>query len=108
MSTLQEQYLQVVQQGQEAVLEAVSSWTRTVKETTGNVPLYGGVKGEVSPTQAVDQAFDFAHKLLSLQHDFVKGLVQRSLSLSEDLANKTADFANHTADVAAEHDTPGL
>ena len=108
MPTLQEQYLQVVQQGQEAVLEAVSSWTRTVKETTGNVPLMGGANVDTTPTQAVGSAFDFAHKLLSLQHDFVKHLVQRSLNLSEDLANKTADFANKTADVAGGHESTGL
>ena len=108
MTTLQEQYLQVVQQGQEAVLETVSSWTRTVKETTGNLPLYGGTNGDVNPTEVVDQTFDFAHKLLSLQHDLVKGLWLRSLNLGEDLANKTADFANKTADVAGGHESTGL
>ncbi|GAA4981499.1 hypothetical protein [Kineococcus glutinatus] len=101
-TTLQEQYLQVVQQGQDAVLDAVSSWNKTVQDAAGTWPTW---PVQVDPAQVVDQVFEFTHKLITLQHQFAKGLVERSSSLTENLAHTAADAA---ADVAGGTDSTGL
>ena len=90
MATLQEQYLQVVQQSQEAVLDAVGSWSKTVQDSTSSLPSW---PAQVDPGHALDQFFEFSHKLLTLQHQFAKGLVERSTNLTENLAHQAAEAA---------------
>ncbi len=87
MATLQEQYLEVMQQSQQAVLNAVDSWTKTVQESAGTLPTG---PAQVDPRQVVDQVFDFAEKLLEMQRDFARNLLQSSAALQENLAQQSA------------------
>ena len=72
MTTAQEQYTEIVKQGQEAVRTAVDTWTRTVQDTFGQLPT---TRAGRRPTQVIDQVYDFAGKLLDAQRDFAKHLV---------------------------------
>jgi acetyl-CoA carboxylase carboxyltransferase component len=94
MATLQEQYTELVQQSQEAVLAAVDSWTRTVQDTYQKFPAF---PAKVNPNQVIDQVFDFAEKLLELQRDFAKNLVTASASVAETVAAQGARRTNGTA-----------
>ena len=90
MPTLQEQYFQAVQQSQEAVLDALSSWTRTVQDVAGGSTAF---PVQIDPAKAVDQYFDFAAKVLDAQRNLTRGLVERTTGLTEDLANHAAEAA---------------
>jgi hypothetical protein len=72
MTTAQEQYTEIVKQGQDAVRTAVDTWTRTVQDTFGKLPATPPVDAD----QVIDQVFDFADKMLSAQRDFAKHLVK--------------------------------
>ncbi|PPK92309.1 hypothetical protein CLV92_11555 [Kineococcus xinjiangensis] len=90
MPTLQEQYFQAMQQSQQAVLDAFSTWTRTVQDAAGSI---GTNPVQVDPAQAIDQYFDFAAKVLDVQRTLTRGIVERTTSLTEDLANRAAEAA---------------
>ena len=94
MSTPQDQYLQVMQQGQDAILNAVSSWSKTVQDTAEALPT---APPQVNPAEVLDQVFDFAEKMLEMQRDFTKNLIARSAGLSEALASTTAQAAGDSA-----------
>lgn len=74
------QYQQVLQQTQEAALAAVDSWTKVVQDSVGGVTT---APGQVDPAQVVDQVFDFAEKMLEMQRDFTKRVLESSASIAE-------------------------
>ncbi len=90
MTTPQEQYLEVIRQSQQAVLDAVDSWSKTVQETTGSLP---SAPAAVDPRQVVDQVFDFAEKMLDMQRDFTRSLLASSATMSENLSKQAAQGA---------------
>ncbi len=90
MATPQEQYLEVIRQSQQAVLDAVDSWSKTVQETTGSIPT---APPAVDPRQVVDQVFDFAEKLLDMQRDFTRSLLASSAAMSENVTRQSAQSA---------------
>jgi hypothetical protein len=93
VTTVQEQYTEIIKQGQEAVLTAVDSWTKTVQDAYGQLP---AVALPVDPNHAIDQVFDFAAKLLATQRDLAKNLVHTSTSVAETLrqgVTRTAETA---------------
>lgn len=75
------QYQQVLQQTQEAALAAVDSWTKVVQDSVGQLPT--APTAQVDPTQVVDQVFDFAEKMLDMQRDFTKRLLESSASIAQ-------------------------
>jgi hypothetical protein len=95
MSSVQEQYTQVVQQSQEAVLAAVDSWTRTVQDAAGRLPI---PQTAADPTKVIDQVFDFAEKMLEMQRDFAKNLVKTSASTVEAAAKRATAETQTAAD----------
>lgn len=102
MSTPQDQYKQAVQQTQDAFQSAVDSWTKTVQQGFSSVPT---APNQVDPRQVVDQVFDFAEKMLEMQRDLTKNLLQSSQSLSESwtqAAGQATDQAAHSVP-----ETPG-
>jgi hypothetical protein len=93
MTTAQEQYTEIVKQGQDAVLAAVDTWTRTVQDAFGQLPTTPPVK----PEQIVDQVFDFAGKVLGAQRDFAKHLIATSTAAAENIRTGAAQ-ATEAAD----------
>ena len=74
------QYADFVQQGQEATLKAVESWTRTVQDAFAQAP---GTTLQVNAQNAVDQAYDLAAKLLEVQRGFVKSLLANAVEVAD-------------------------
>lgn len=85
------QYQQVLQQTQDAALAAVDSWTKVVQDSVARVP---ATPGQVDPTQVVDQVFDFAEKMLDMQRDFTKRVLENSVSVAQTASART-DAATH-------------
>jgi hypothetical protein len=87
MTTAQEQYTEIVKQGQDAVQAALDTWTRTVQDAFGKLPTTPPVKAE----EVIDQVFDFAAKLLGAQRDFAKHLVATGTTAVETIRNGAAE-----------------
>jgi hypothetical protein len=92
MPTAQEQYAEIVKQGQDAVLAAVDTWTRRVQDAFAQLPTAPPVK----PEQIVDQVFDFAGKVLGAQRDFAKHLIATSTAAADNLRNGAAQATEAT------------
>jgi uncharacterized protein (DUF305 family) len=69
------QYTDFVQQGQEATLKAVETWSRTVQDAFTQAP---GL-GRVDVQSAVDSAYDLAAKLLDVQRSYVQSLLAHAV-----------------------------
>jgi acetyl-CoA carboxylase carboxyltransferase component len=78
------QYNDLVQQSQEAVLQAVDTWTKTVRDAFAHLP---NTPGQLDPNQVIDQVFDFTEKVLEVQRDFAKQLITTSASTAESVAS---------------------
>jgi hypothetical protein len=79
MATIQEQYAELIKQGQDASLAAIESWTRTFQQVFGQLP----TSGLISPEQVIDQVYDFAGHVLNAQRDFSKQLLATSTAAAE-------------------------
>jgi hypothetical protein len=75
-----QQYADFVQQGQDATLKAVETWTRTVQDAFASAPAQ---TYSVNVQNAVDQAYDLAAKLLEVQRGFVKNLVANAVEAAD-------------------------
>jgi len=82
VASAQDDYLQTVRQSQEAVRNAVESWTRAMQQTFGQATSTTEA-GSVDANEVVDQVFDFAGKVLEAQRHFAKGLMAASTSVVE-------------------------
>jgi Golgi nucleoside diphosphatase len=90
MSTPQDQYRDLVQQSQQAIQNAVDTWTKTVQDTVTSLP---SNPTQVDPGQVVDQVFDFAERMLEMQRDFTKNLLQNSAAMAQSVARQTQQTA---------------
>ncbi len=86
VTTPQDQYRDLVQQSQQAMQSAVETWTRTVQDTVTSLPTN---PTQVDPGQVVDQVFDFAERMLEMQRDFTKNLLQSSAALSQSVTRQS-------------------
>ncbi len=89
MATVQEQYTELIKQGQEASLAAIETWTQTVQQAFGQLP----TSGLVRPDQVIDRVFDFAGHVLDAQRDFAKQLVATSTAAAEKVRDGVAQAA---------------
>jgi hypothetical protein len=89
MTTIQEQYAELIKQGQDAALAALKTWNRTFQQTVGQLP----VPGRVSPDQVIDQVFDFAGQVLNVQRDLAKQLVAPSTATAEKVRDGVSQAA---------------
>jgi hypothetical protein len=89
MATIQEQYAELIKQGQDASLAAIKTWTRTFQQLFGQRP----TSRLISPEHVIDQVYDFAGHVLDAQRDFSKQL----LATSTAAADKVRDGVSQTA-----------
>lgn len=87
MANPQDQFIALAQQTQQAVLNAVESWTRTVQQAVGQTPMSAG---GANVEQVIDQVFDFAVKMLEMQRDFAKNLVHTTASTTQAFTPQSA------------------
>jgi hypothetical protein len=95
ISTMQDQYLAFARQGQEAAVAAASAWTRTLQDTVTKTPI---AAGQAAANTMIDQMFDFAHKMIDVQHNLSKQFVNRSATVVEDVAARATTAANETTE----------
>ncbi len=93
-SNPQDQYRELVQQSQQAIQSAVDTWTKTVQDTVTALP---SNPTQVDPGQVVDQVFDFAERMLEMQRDFTKNLLQNSASIAQSVARQSGQAAADSA-----------
>lgn len=86
-----QQYTDFVQQGQEATLKAVETWTRTVQDAFAQAPT---TTFQVNVQNAVDQAYDLAAKLLEVQRGFVKNLLANAVEVADNAKAWTPRIAD--------------
>jgi hypothetical protein len=79
MTTIQEQYSELIKQGQDASRAAIETWTQTFQQAAGQL----SGSGLISPDQVIDQVFDFAGQVLNAQRDFAKQLVATGTAMAE-------------------------
>lgn len=72
---LSQQALETIRKSQEAVVDAMRSWTDAVEQATPKLPTWPSSDDRPSPTQVVDSVFDFAGELLKLQRDYTHSLL---------------------------------
>lgn len=75
---VQDQILDAIKQSQNAVLEAVSTWSESVTKLVPNLPEMPKLPmSDVlpKPAQVSDQFFDLAQQLLASQQEFVEQLM---------------------------------
>ena len=73
--TAQDQFLGAVRQSQQAVVDAVAAWAKAVKEITPAVPAVPNGTELPKPQEVIENAFDFAQKLLDAQRDFAHNVI---------------------------------
>ena len=86
MTTPTQQYTDMVQQSQQAVLSAVDTWTKTVQDAVAQMPTS---PGQFDAAGMVDQVFDFTEKVLEVQRELAKKLVSTSAAAAEKLTADT-------------------
>jgi hypothetical protein len=72
MTTPQEQYLESLRNGQQAVVQAMEAWTKSAQKAFGGSET--GSAGTVSADAIIDQVFDFAEQMLAMQRRFAKAV----------------------------------
>lgn len=81
---LQDEILNTVRKSQEAVIDAIRSWSETIQSITPKlpaVPLPGADKLP-KPEDVVASAYDFAEQLLASQRKFAEEVVKATASLA--------------------------
>ena len=79
MTTIQDQYAELIKQSQDASIAAIETWNRTAQQAFGQLP----TSGLPSPEQAIDQVYDFAGHVLNAQRDFAKQVLATSTAAAE-------------------------
>jgi hypothetical protein len=84
----QEQILATVKQSQEAVTEAVAAWAKAVEGLVPSLPAMPGAEELPKPQAVIENAFDFAQKLLDAQRDFSRKVLAAATPVIEKSATK--------------------
>jgi hypothetical protein len=79
----EEQILATVRQSQEAVVEAVAAWAKAVESLIPSLPPVPGAEELPKPQAVIENAFDFAQKLLDAQRDFSRNLLAAAAPVIE-------------------------
>jgi hypothetical protein len=85
MSTIQDQYVAIAKQGQDAATAVAEAWTRSIQDSFTKLPT---VTGQAAVQQVVDQVFDFAATVVDVQRNLAKQLVSTSASVAEEIAER--------------------
>jgi hypothetical protein len=87
VQTAQDEFVSAVRQNQQAVLDSVTAWTKAVHEIVPTGPTAAAFPDSET---VVDNAFDFAHKLLDAQRDFARGMIAATSPPREQRSSATA------------------
>ncbi len=80
MTSPTEQYIESLRRGQEAVFQAMEAWTQNAQKAfNASRPS----AGTVNPDLVIDQVFDFAEQMLSMQRRFAKQVLNAAVAKSD-------------------------
>ena len=81
--SLQDEVLNTVRKSQEAVIDAIRTWSETVQSITPKLPVVPvpGADKLPKPEEVVASAYDFAEQLLASQRKFAEEVVKATTSL---------------------------
>lgn len=79
----QEQILSTVRQSQQAVVDAVAAWAKAVEGVVPPPPAIPGSEELPKPQAVVENAFDFAQKLLDAQREFARNVIAAAAPVLE-------------------------
>jgi hypothetical protein len=91
MTTVQEQYAELIKQSQDASIAAIETWNRTIQQAFGQLP----TAAPINPEQVIDQVYDFAGQVLSAQRDFAKQVIATGTAAAEKVRDSVATAAAH-------------
>jgi hypothetical protein len=80
---LQDEVLNTVRRSQEAVIDAIRTWSETVQSITPKLPAVPvpGASKLPKPEEVVANAYDFAEQLLASQRKFAEEVIKATASL---------------------------
>lgn len=74
--TAQEQTLNTIHQGQQAIIEGVRAWANAVEKSIPATPAIPYADELPSPREIVQTGFEFAEQLLKSQRQFAEGVLE--------------------------------
>ncbi|GAA4385302.1 hypothetical protein [Tsukamurella soli] len=77
-------YAELVEQNQQAMLNAIDNWTRATRDAAMQFGGAGAVRPSDYAAGLVDQAYDFAAKMLEVQRGLSKQLLNVALDMAAD------------------------
>lgn len=86
-------FSKIAEQGQEAMFGAVRTWAEAVHRLSGQT---GGSTPDVSAV--VDNAFDFAERVLAMQREFTKSVLQAYAPTAGKVPGAAAQTLNGAAE----------
>lgn len=89
MTGPQDQFTQVARQGQDAIANALRTWTESVQSIVGSGT--SAQSGLPSPQQILDNVFDFAEQLLASQRAFATRVLAVGLEANEAATGKARE-----------------
>jgi hypothetical protein len=69
--TYQDQVLSMIEQSQKVTIDSVSTLAKTTQPLVKATPVAAAIPGVPSPQELIDNAFGFATKLLTAQHEYL-------------------------------------
>ena len=91
MTTVQEQYAELIKQSQDASIAAIETWNRAIQQAFGQLP----TAAPINPEQVIDQVYDFAGQVLSAQRDLAKQVLATGTAATEKVRDTVASAAAH-------------
>src|SRR2546421_805431 len=72
----EQQFLEAVQAGQRAIVDAVGAWAKNVETLSAAYPPVPEEDQRIpTPAEVVERSFDFAEELLASQREFARSLL---------------------------------
>jgi|SRR5436190_17851833 len=90
----QDQFLEAVREGQNAVVDAVGAWSQTVQGFASAVPPVPGAEQLPSAEELIDNTFDLVEKLVARQREFARNLAAAAAPAAKAPAKATAAAAS--------------
>jgi hypothetical protein len=84
-------YFDAVREGQRAMVDAVGAWAKSVEQLAAAYPAAPEVPGAPTADDVVDNAFDFAEKLLETQREFAHRLLAAAAKPDPGASGESAD-----------------
>jgi hypothetical protein len=90
---VQGQVLETIRKSQEAVVDALRSWTEAAEQFVPKTASWPGADRFPTPTELVDTAYDFTGELLQAQREFFHRALQVTAPLRDRIEEQGTEAA---------------